>query len=127
MSTISTQQDMEANPQLSDRAAPLVGHASELAEFTAEGFGRRVLFDTGRFRVILAAFEPDQEIPIHAPAVDLAVAVLEGHWRAVRRRGGVRPQGRRRGRDPGGPDTRLARPRRASGRAPRCEPAANRR
>jgi len=78
MSTISTQQDMEANPQLSDRGAPLVGHASELAEFTAEGFGRRVLFGTERFRVILAAFEPDQEIPIHAPAVDLALAVLEG-------------------------------------------------
>ena len=78
MSTISNQHDLEANPQLTDRAAPLVGHASELAEFTAEGFGRRVLFDTERFRVILAAFEPDQEIPIHVPAVDLALAVLEG-------------------------------------------------
>lgn len=78
MSTISTPQDMADAPKLSDHGAPLVGHATELAEFTAEGFGRRVLFSTERFRVILAAFEPGQEIPIHAPAVDLAVAVLEG-------------------------------------------------
>ncbi|HEV1998017.1 MAG TPA: hemerythrin domain-containing protein [Candidatus Dormibacteraeota bacterium] len=69
---------MAANPQLTNRPAPLVGHASELAQFTADGFGRRVLFDTERFRVILVAFERDQEIPIHAPAVDLALAVLEG-------------------------------------------------
>ncbi len=53
---------MAETPQLTNRAAPLGGHASELAEFTAEGVGRRVLFDTERFRVILAAFEPDQEM-----------------------------------------------------------------
>jgi|GEM_PF-265290 len=74
----TTQQDTPAKPPLSHGAAPLVGHASELAEFTPDGFGRRVLFDTERFRVILTALEPDQEIPIHAPAVDLALAVLEG-------------------------------------------------
>ena len=78
MSSTGTQQDTPAKPPLSHGAAPLVGHASELAEFTRDGFGRRVLFDTERFRVLLTAFEPDQEIPIHAPAVDLALAVLEG-------------------------------------------------
>lgn len=78
MSSTCTRQDKSAKPPLSHGAAPLVGHASELAEFTRDGFGRRVLYDTERFRVLVTAFETDQEIPIHAPAVDLALAVLEG-------------------------------------------------
>ena len=78
MSSNGADQDKSATSSLSQGAAPLVGHASELAEFARDGFGRRVLFDTERFRVLLTAFEPDQEIPIHAPSVDLALAVLEG-------------------------------------------------
>lgn len=59
-------------------ASPLIGRASELASFAKESFGRRILFDSERLRVVLAAFEPGQEIPVHAPRVDLVLAVLEG-------------------------------------------------
>ena len=60
---------------------PLVGTARELAAFAAEGFGRRVLFDGTRIRAVLVALEPGQEIPIHAPDLDLVVSVLEGTGR----------------------------------------------
>jgi quercetin dioxygenase-like cupin family protein/hemerythrin-like domain-containing protein len=53
------------------------GNVSELAEF-GESFTPKVLFANDRVKVVLAALEPDQDIPLHAPGVDLAVAVLEG-------------------------------------------------
>ncbi len=56
----------------------MVGSAAGLAEFSTGGFGRRTLFGNERVRAVLAAFEPGQEIPVHAPEVDLVLAVLEG-------------------------------------------------
>jgi len=53
------------------------GAASDLAEF-GEAFTPRVLFESSQMKVVLVALEPDQEIPLHAPGVNLAVAVLEG-------------------------------------------------
>ncbi len=53
------------------------GAASDLAEF-GEPFTPKVLFENPHMKVVLAALEPGQEIALHAPSVDLAVAVLEG-------------------------------------------------
>lgn len=59
--------------------APVVsGRAADLAQFSPQGFGRRILFETERMKVVLVAFEPGQGIPLHAPDVDLVFAVLEG-------------------------------------------------
>ncbi len=54
------------------------GSAAELAEFGAESFVPKVLFESERVKVVLAALEPGQQIALHAPGVDMAVAVLEG-------------------------------------------------
>ncbi len=54
------------------------GSASELAEFGVGSFVPKVLFENELIKVVLAALEPDQEIALHAPSIDLAVAVLEG-------------------------------------------------
>ncbi len=62
-------------------ATALIGAAEELAVFAAGGFGRRVLFDGNRMRAVLVALEPGQEIPIHAPDLDLVVSVLTGTGR----------------------------------------------
>ncbi len=56
----------------------VVGSPEELAVFRPGAFTPTLLFETGRFKVVLAALEPDQEIPLHAPDVDVAVAVLRG-------------------------------------------------
>jgi quercetin dioxygenase-like cupin family protein/iron-sulfur cluster repair protein YtfE (RIC family) len=57
---------------------PLVGRAAELAEFSPEGFGRRVLSETDHFRVVVAALEDGQEIPLHAPPLDMVMTIVEG-------------------------------------------------
>jgi quercetin dioxygenase-like cupin family protein/iron-sulfur cluster repair protein YtfE (RIC family) len=57
---------------------PLVGRAAELAEFSPEGFGRRVLAETDRFRAVVAALEDGQEIPLHAPPLDMVMTIVEG-------------------------------------------------
>jgi len=56
----------------------IVGSAIELAEFAREGFGRRTLLETDRFRVVIAALEDGQEIPFHAPPADLVMTIVEG-------------------------------------------------
>jgi quercetin dioxygenase-like cupin family protein len=56
----------------------LAGRAVDLARFSDEGFGRRVLVETERIRVVVAALEDGQEIPLHAPDVDLVMAVMDG-------------------------------------------------
>ncbi len=65
----------------SQTTAQLVGSAVDLAEFKDQGFGARLLVDTAQMRVVLVALAPGQQIPIHAPAVDLAIAVLAGTGR----------------------------------------------
>jgi quercetin dioxygenase-like cupin family protein len=57
---------------------PVVGRVAELAEFSAAGFGRRTLAETDRLRVVIAALEDGQEIPLHAPALDLVMTIIEG-------------------------------------------------
>ena len=56
----------------------IIGPASELAQFDSDSFGTVTLLATEHVRVLLAAFEPGQEIPLHAPEIDLVVAVVEG-------------------------------------------------
>lgn len=55
-----------------------VGHAAELAEFSDSGFGRRTLIETDRFRAVVVALEDGQEIPVHAPPLDLVITIVEG-------------------------------------------------
>lgn len=56
----------------------LVGRAADLAEFSADGFGRRILAENDRFRAVVAALEDGQEIPLHAPPLDLVMTIVEG-------------------------------------------------
>lgn len=56
----------------------VLGSGSELAEFGEESFVPKVLFQSELMKVVLAALEPGQQIALHAPGIDLAVAVLEG-------------------------------------------------
>ena len=63
--------------------APVVGRALELAEFSSEGFGRRLLWDADGLRVVVAALEDGQQIPIHAPALDLVMTIVEGTGEVV--------------------------------------------
>ena len=62
---------------------PVVGPATELAVFSGDAFGRRVLFDGERMRAVLVALEPGQEVPLHAPQLDLVVSVLAGLGRVM--------------------------------------------
>ena len=55
-----------------------VGHAAELAEFSEKGFGRRTLIETERFRAVVVGLEDGQEIPVHAPPLDLVITIVEG-------------------------------------------------
>jgi len=56
----------------------LVVRAVEAAEFSPEGFGRRTLVETDRLRVVVAALEDGQQIPLHAPQLDLVMTIVEG-------------------------------------------------
>jgi len=56
----------------------IVTPASELAHFDPDRFGVVTLLETEHLRVLLAALEPGQEIPVHAPEVDLVLTVAEG-------------------------------------------------
>jgi quercetin dioxygenase-like cupin family protein/hemerythrin-like domain-containing protein len=58
--------------------ATTVGQAIELALFGRERFGTVALLENPHVRVLLVALEPGQEIPLHAPAVDLVVVVADG-------------------------------------------------
>jgi quercetin dioxygenase-like cupin family protein/iron-sulfur cluster repair protein YtfE (RIC family) len=60
------------------QSEPLVGRAADLAEFSTEEFGRKVLAETDRFRVVIAALEDGQEIPLHAPPLDMVMTIVEG-------------------------------------------------
>lgn len=55
-----------------------VRRASELAPFDSERFAVAPLLAGEHVRVLVAALEPGQEIPVHAPAVDLVLTVADG-------------------------------------------------
>ncbi|MGH7877450.1 MAG: hemerythrin domain-containing protein [Candidatus Dormibacteraceae bacterium] len=62
----------------SEPAPVLVARAVDLAEFSAQGFGRRTLAETPVFRVVVAALEDGQQIPPHAPPLGLVMTIVEG-------------------------------------------------
>ncbi len=54
------------------------GRGSELARFGPERFQPSILFGSERINAVLVALEEGQHIDLHAPPVDMAVAVLAG-------------------------------------------------
>lgn len=54
-----------------------------VVQYEAAQFNPITLAETERGKTILACFEPGQFIPVHAPAVDLTLAVLEGEGHVV--------------------------------------------
>lgn len=58
--------------------ATVVSSYKQIAAFQSERFNPVVMAENARGKVILACFEPGQFIPVHQPAVDLTLVVLEG-------------------------------------------------
>jgi quercetin dioxygenase-like cupin family protein len=56
----------------------IVGRASKLAQFAPDSFPIVSLLGNEHVRVLLAALEPGQELPLHAPHVDLVVTAADG-------------------------------------------------
>lgn len=56
----------------------VIGNASALAEFSAESYCPKVLSATDSTRVMVVGMEDGQEIPLHTPGVELALAIMEG-------------------------------------------------
>lgn len=59
-------------------AVPQVLRAARDARFSRERFAPHILFENERLRVLLGAFEDGQSLPLHAPALDVVVAILSG-------------------------------------------------
>ncbi|NKZ07092.1 cupin domain-containing protein [Actinomadura latina] len=57
---------------------PVIGNASELVEFSAESYRPKVLSATDLTRVMIVGMEDGQQIPLHTPGVELALAIMEG-------------------------------------------------
>jgi quercetin dioxygenase-like cupin family protein len=57
---------------------PQVLRAARDARFNRERFAPHVLFENEHLRAVLAALDEGQSIPLHAPALDLVVAVVDG-------------------------------------------------
>jgi quercetin dioxygenase-like cupin family protein len=55
----------------------------QAVSFQAGRFSPVPLGGTERFKVVLTCFEPDQFIPVHSPAVDMTLVVLEGEGQMV--------------------------------------------
>jgi quercetin dioxygenase-like cupin family protein len=55
----------------------------DASRFSAERFTPVPLAETERVRAVLTCFEPGQYIPVHEPAVDMALIVLEGEGQVV--------------------------------------------
>lgn len=68
---------------MTTKARSMIGKASELAQFEPKGFGRRTLVETDRFKAVVAALEEGQQIPLHAPQVDLVMTIVEGVGRVL--------------------------------------------
>lgn len=60
------------------QTAAMVGKAADLAEFSIQGFGRRTLVETDGIRAVVVGLEDGQQIPIHAPQLDLVITIVEG-------------------------------------------------
>lgn len=68
---------------MTTKTRSMIGKASELAKFESKGFGRRTLVETDRFKAVVAALEDGQQIPLHAPQVDLVMTIVEGVGRVM--------------------------------------------
>lgn len=55
-----------------------VARADALAQFKKERFSAVPILRTEHVQVMIVAFEPGQEIPLHAPQVNLVVTVASG-------------------------------------------------
>lgn len=67
-----------------------LGPALEIAKFDDARFSTVTLLANEHVRVFVAAFEPGQAIPLHAPEVDLAITVAAGEGELYAD-GGVHP------------------------------------
>lgn len=65
-------------PAQTEQVSELVGSARALANYTADGFGRRLLAVTDSMKAVLTAFHAGQEIPVHAPPAAMVMSVLDG-------------------------------------------------
>lgn len=63
---------------MTTKTASIVGRAGELAQFSGNGFGRRTLAETDRFRAVVVGLEDGQQIPLHTPRLDLVMTIVEG-------------------------------------------------
>ena len=61
----------------------LVGSYRAAAAFTPGRFNPVAIAQSEHTRVLLVCLEPEQFIPVHSPAVDLTVVVLEGEGTLV--------------------------------------------
>jgi quercetin dioxygenase-like cupin family protein len=64
-------------------ATVIVRDFHSAVRFQAGRFSPVVIGETERIRIVLACFEAGQFIPVHTPAVDLTLIVLEGDGTVV--------------------------------------------
>ena len=58
-------------------------NAAELKSFNDNRFAPNVVFNSPGVKVVLAYFKPGQFIPVHAPAVNVILYILEGEAEVV--------------------------------------------
>ena len=58
-------------------------NAKELKSFGEKNFAPNVVYQSSEIKVILAYFKKGQFIPVHTPAVDVVLCILEGEAEVV--------------------------------------------
>jgi len=58
-------------------------NAKELKSFGENNFAPNVVYQSSEIKVILAYFKKGQFIPVHTPAVDVVLCILEGEAEVV--------------------------------------------
>ena len=58
-------------------------NAQELKSFGEKNFAPNVVYQSSEIKVVLAYFKKGQFIPVHTPAVDLVLYILEGEAAVV--------------------------------------------
>jgi quercetin dioxygenase-like cupin family protein len=58
-------------------------NAKELKSFGEKNFAPNVVYQSSEIKVILAYFKKGQFIPVHTPAVDLVLCILDGEAEVV--------------------------------------------
>ncbi len=57
---------------------PIIAQVRDKAAFRSDRFNGVPLNQTSRSKTMLVCLEPGQAIPVHSPAVDLTLTILEG-------------------------------------------------